>query len=209
MVLAISELGMMTLNMEQVDKLIIYILGEEIWSIDNSRYVGEYYRGKKQGLGIYQWSDGSRYEGEWFDNLLHGYVKYIYLIAKGLFYFNDGKTYIGQWRYNTMHGFGKFCGKDGKKYVGYFLNDQKEGFGFYYWPKSKRVYVGFWKAGKQEGLGKVISDKKEKFYYWRSGQKVKSFTDENQAFSAMLEKQIRFKLFFNLTSDYIFENYIN
>jgi hypothetical protein len=31
-------------------------------------------------LGTYIWSDKSRYEGEWYENCLHGYVKYFFLI---------------------------------------------------------------------------------------------------------------------------------
>ncbi len=58
-------------------------IGEEFW-MDDSQYRGNYVKGKKQGIGIklifiylgaYKWADGSRYEGEWFENCLHGHVR--------------------------------------------------------------------------------------------------------------------------------------
>jgi len=61
---------------------------------------------------------------------------------------------MGQWRYNSMHGYGEFHWKDGRIYSGYYVQDKKEGFGIYYWEKDNKAYVGFWKDGKQNGVGK-------------------------------------------------------
>ena len=36
---------------------------------DGSMYIGEYYKGKKNGIGTYSWPDGTRYEGQWSNNL--------------------------------------------------------------------------------------------------------------------------------------------
>lgn len=38
-------------------------MGIEIWP-DNSRYEGEYSNGKKNGKGILEFGDGSKYEGK-------------------------------------------------------------------------------------------------------------------------------------------------
>ena len=46
--------------------------------------MGEYLKGKKHGVGTYIWADGSRYEGEWYDSCLHGYV----------FNFNSGHLFL-------------------------------------------------------------------------------------------------------------------
>jgi len=41
------------------------------------------------------WSDGSIYNGEWFDNKITGFGVYKWL---------DGRVYTGQWLNNNMHG---------------------------------------------------------------------------------------------------------
>ncbi len=49
--------------------------------MDQSCYRGEYKKGKKHGYGTYQWTDGSKYQGQWEDNCLNGFVIY-YLLTK-------------------------------------------------------------------------------------------------------------------------------
>ena len=49
---------------------------------------GEYYMDKKQGFGIYSWTDGRRYEGQWMNGKQHGEGKYL---------LPDGKENIGIW----------------------------------------------------------------------------------------------------------------
>ena len=44
--------------------------------MDGSCYKGVYKNGKKHGFGTYQWTDGSKYQGQWEDNCLNGYVNY-------------------------------------------------------------------------------------------------------------------------------------
>ena len=38
--------------------------GVYTWS-DGRKYEGEYYMDKKHGYGIYYWADGRKYEGNW------------------------------------------------------------------------------------------------------------------------------------------------
>jgi len=45
--------------------------------------------GKAHGKGVYSWSNGEVYDGEWDQGLKHGYG-----IWRGLY--ND--SYIGEWR---------------------------------------------------------------------------------------------------------------
>jgi hypothetical protein len=40
--------------------------------------------GKKQGKGKYEWSDGSYYDGEWYDNKINGFVSFNLNIFRGL-----------------------------------------------------------------------------------------------------------------------------
>lgn len=43
---------------------------------------------KKCGFGIYRWETGSRYEGNFFEDLRHGF---------GKMFWNDGSYYSGMW----------------------------------------------------------------------------------------------------------------
>jgi hypothetical protein len=44
--------------------------------------------------GIYNWSDGRRYEGEWLDNNMHG---------KGVYTWKDGRKYEGEYFNDKKH----------------------------------------------------------------------------------------------------------
>ena len=58
--------------------------------------------GKKEGYGICFFPEGSRYEGEWKDDQMHGFGK--------LFYANGSLAYEGQWKDSEFHGIGKvYC----------------------------------------------------------------------------------------------------
>jgi hypothetical protein len=104
--------------------------------------------------------------------------------------------YIGQWQYNSMHGYGEFHWKDGKRYAGYYVHDKKEGFGIYYWANPNRVYIGFWKGGKQDGVGKYINPKITRYGLWNQGERVKWYNSEKEAFAALLTSQYRFQNLF-------------
>ena len=41
------------------------------WS-DGRRYDGEYYDDKKSGYGVFTWPDNRRYEGSWLNGKQHG-----------------------------------------------------------------------------------------------------------------------------------------
>ena len=40
------------------------------------RYDGQFVQDKKQGFGIYTWTDGRRYEGWWHKGKQHGFGNY-------------------------------------------------------------------------------------------------------------------------------------
>ena len=67
--------------------------GVEIYE-DGSEYHGNFFEGKKCGLGTLIGRNGT-YNGDFKDNLFHG---------KGTFTWVDGRTYTGQWCRNLMHG---------------------------------------------------------------------------------------------------------
>lgn len=42
----------------------------------------------REGLGVYTYANGDKYDGEWRGNTKHG---------KGYFYYNNGELYMGEW----------------------------------------------------------------------------------------------------------------
>jgi hypothetical protein len=135
------------------------------------------------------WKDGSKYEGEWKDNNLHGY---------GIYYFNDNKIFKGEFRNNMMNGYGEFIWKDGKKYYGYYHNDKKDGFGIHYWTSPDRLYLGFWKEGKQHGIGKYVKNKIVKYGQWLNGERIRYFDSYSDAINALPENMINYQFYFKL-----------
>ena len=57
----------------------------------------------KHGKGAYIWNDGSKYNGEWFENKING---------RGVYEWPDGRRYDGDWKDNNMHGRGVYTWKD-------------------------------------------------------------------------------------------------
>ena len=45
--------------------------------------------GRKHGKGIFTWSNGQRYEGEWADDLING---------KGVLHYTNGDRYEGTFK---------------------------------------------------------------------------------------------------------------
>ena len=61
-----------------------------------------------QGRGIFSWTDGRKYVGDYKNDLKHG---------EGTFTWPDGRCYHGTWKDGKQHGDGIFM-KDGRKRKG-------------------------------------------------------------------------------------------
>ncbi len=100
---------------------------------------------------------------------------------------------------NTKNGYGEFE-NNGKRFLGYYLNDYEHGFGIYHWKSSNCFFVGFWKNGKRDGVAKILnSDKRNKYSYWKNGQKTKTFKDESEAHEYLTKKEIIYYNIFTFT----------
>lgn len=64
------------------------------------------------GVGVSVWSDGRRYEGEWYNNCMHG---------KGIYTWPDGRKYEGEYNYDKKHGYGILTWTDNRRFEGYFV----------------------------------------------------------------------------------------
>lgn len=170
-------------------------VGIETW-LDGSSFSGIYKDGGKDGIGIYHWKDGSIYNGEWRNNNLEGI---------GIYQFLDGRVYSGEWFNSSMHGYGEFLWPDGKKYVGFYECDQKSGFGVYLWKNPTRTYLGFWKNGKQGGVGRYISAKSSFWGEWENGDRKRSFDNKAEALSIFEKCHPEFLWIMKMTQDQIME----
>jgi len=81
---------------------------------------------------------------------------------------------------------------------GFYVNDRKEGFGIYYWSSpNNRAYIGFWKNGKQDGVGKYINQNSTRFGYWVAGERTNWFGLEQEAIENLTPEQKMYSNFFN------------
>nr|CCC93764.1 unnamed protein product [Trypanosoma congolense IL3000] len=129
-------------------------------------YEGEWVNGKKEGLGVYQWSDRS-YWGMWKAGMREGF---------GVLSTSNNFCYEGEWHLDRRCGFGKAFYENGSRYEGDWDNDMRCGEGLFVYPGGVTVsgtwrddtlcpdvttyypdgsfYVGEWVNGCRQGTGK-------------------------------------------------------
>ena len=79
----------------------------ELYFEKGCKFIGEFRRGKFEGLGKLISRDKTRYyKGFWKDGKMDGVGEYMY---------GDGTMYSGEFENNQKHGFGVFIYNDGKK----------------------------------------------------------------------------------------------
>ena len=90
-------------------------------------------------VGIYNWSDGRRFDGDWANNKMHGY---------GVFTWSDGRLYEGEYVDDKKEGKGRFKWPDGREYYGNWKNGKQHGEGEYI-DKKGTVRQGIWENGQR------------------------------------------------------------
>ncbi|OYU54683.1 MAG: hypothetical protein CFE25_15470 [Chitinophagaceae bacterium BSSC1] len=97
------------------------------------------------GKGIYKYSNGAVYDGDFVDSLMSGI---------GVMVWPSGDKYIGEWKRGNRTGKGKFIFKDGRVYEGDFNAGKLNGKGTMIY-KDGSKYIGDWKDGNITGKGKI------------------------------------------------------
>ena len=111
------------------------------------RYKGDFENDIKQGNGVILYKDtNEKYEGQFFNNKMHG---------KGIYIWNNKHKYIGEFCDGLMHGKGKYEWPDGSYYEGEYIKGIKEGHGEYEWSDGSH-FEGTFKNGKPDGKGVLI-----------------------------------------------------
>ena len=116
--------------------------GVEFYS-NGDYYEGEFYKGKCNGSGVYNYFVNGRYEGDWIDGKYDGY---------GIESWARGSRYKGQYRQGSRHGYGVYRFYTGDSYAGMWFNGQSHGTGVQTCSDGS-CYVGEFKFGLKHGLG--------------------------------------------------------
>ncbi|XP_030583500.1 ankyrin repeat and MYND domain-containing protein 1 isoform X2 [Archocentrus centrarchus] len=96
-----------------------------------------------EGLGVQEWPDGSRYEGEFVNGFKHG---------KGRYSWANGEYYEGSFYKDYRHGDGLYCWPTGHKFSGKFYLNRKEGYGQQVFPDGA-TFQGLYHADQRFGPG--------------------------------------------------------
>ncbi|XP_077574048.1 ankyrin repeat and MYND domain-containing protein 1-like [Stigmatopora nigra] len=102
---------------------------------------------KRQGFGLQEFADGSKYEGEFFNGLKHG---------KGKYTWRSGEFYEGSFYKDYRHGDGLYCWPTGNMFIGKFYLNWREGYGKHIFPDSA-TFKGLYHSDQRFGPG-VLSE---------------------------------------------------
>lgn len=138
-------------RVESDKKEILHGKGEYI--AKGFRYNGEFKDNKKQGKGVYVWSDGAKYTGDFADDQASG---------RGVWEFASGDRYEGDVVNAVMVGKGVLISKDGSKFEGTFADGKPHGRGTYVFANGDK-YEGGIAAGKKSGKGTYVSKNGDRF----------------------------------------------
>nr|XP_057929576.1 ankyrin repeat and MYND domain-containing protein 1-like isoform X4 [Doryrhamphus excisus] len=103
-------------------------------SPDGSKYEGVFLDGLKHGMGRYTWNSGEFYEGSFYKDYRHG---------DGMYYWPSGNKFIGKFYLNWREGYGKHLFPDGATFKGLYHADQRFGPGVLSEPSGHQD-VGIW-----------------------------------------------------------------
>ena len=152
---------------------------------DGRLYEGTLEAGRKVGRGLYVWSDGQRYAGNWRDDLPDGegeltgakgetYAGEFRIgkrVGKGRMVYADKTEYSGQWQDDKPNGEGTFRFLNGDVYQGQFVAGQQSGKGVLTHANGDR-HTGLWLNALREGKG--VTEWKDGQRYdgdWRANRK--------------------------------------
>lgn len=145
--------------------------GTFVWANGN-KYVGNWLKNKREGLGRMTYSNKDIFEGIFKDGRKHG---------NGIYRFHNGTLYSGTWEKGRLHGSITihYCNLD--SFQGFYFRGERMGLGTLLFSKGPvSAYVGDWRRGRQEGNGKLILRNKSEIHsIWLNGNPI---TEINQAF---------------------------
>ncbi|XP_059197333.1 ankyrin repeat and MYND domain-containing protein 1 isoform X2 [Centropristis striata] len=129
---------------------------------------------RRQGLGVQEWPDGSRYEGEFVNGFKHGKGKYTWI---------NGEFYEGSFYKDYRHGDGLYCWPTGHTFTGKFYLNRKEGYGQQWFP-DRATFQGLYHADQRLGPGVVsYPDGRKDVGLWLRERLLRLCTTVKEGFS--------------------------
>lgn len=128
---------------------------------DGSKYIGNWVEQIRQGIGRFYATDGSEYFGHFHDNKFHG---------EGTMTYPNKDEYRGLWEAGLRQGKGEIRFVNGNFYKGDFNEDAQTGIGTMVYADGSR-YEGEWVHNKRHGRGTL---------YYRDGQRLTGQWHEDQ-----------------------------
>jgi len=188
-ILAVIAVALLSSN-ESVDKEGNICIGDCVngqgtltYKKTNTKYVGYFKNGKREGQGTVILVDGRKYVGEWRNDYLHGRGIYTWpdgskqdgifkedkFFGNGIMIYGNGDKFDGEFKNNILDGRGTYVSVNGNTYVGEWKNGKMEGQGTY--TGSGFKYVGEFSNGTYEGQGTFIFEDGKKYIGgWSNGK---------------------------------------
>uniref|UniRef100_A0A665V920 MYND-type domain-containing protein n=1 Tax=Echeneis naucrates TaxID=173247 RepID=A0A665V920_ECHNA len=130
--------------------------------------------GRREGVGVQEWADGSRYEGEFVNGFKHG---------KGKYTWRNGEYYEGSFYKDYRHGDGVYCWPTGHKFIGKFYLNRKEGYGQQMFPNGA-TFQGLYHFDQRFGPGVVSHpDGRQDVGLWLKERLLRFCTTAEESFS--------------------------
>ncbi|MED6276468.1 hypothetical protein CHARACLAT_003353 [Characodon lateralis] len=128
----------------------------------------------RQDVGVQEWPDGSKYEGEFLDGFKHG---------KGRYSWRNGECYEGFFYKDFKHGDGVYCWPTGHKFTGKFYLNRKEGYGHLSFPGGA-IFQGLYYSDQRFGPGVVTyPDGRQDVGFWLGQRLLKLCSSVEEGFS--------------------------
>lgn len=109
---------------------------------DDEKYFGDLEDGKRDGTGVYVYSNGDVYNGEWKDDNRCG---------SGTMVYSNGDRYTGEWKNDSMNGIGVYQYANGDRYEGGWKDGLMDGEGIITFSDG-RTYKSKWRSGDDTGF---------------------------------------------------------
>ena len=81
---------------------------------NGNQYSGNFFKGKFNGYGVFEWKNKSKYEGHWVNEKKHGKGNQPVLI-QGKYTYDNGDVYEGDFCNDIQSGFGTLTKDNGLK----------------------------------------------------------------------------------------------
>jgi len=129
--------------------------GKGVYNYSNGDvYDGQFAEGKKNGNGTMKYACGDVYKGAWKHERKEG---------KGSMQYVNGDVYEGEWKGDMRNGAGVLAFSDETKFEGQWKDDVREGEGVLI--KNDDKYEGIWiKNEMQKGKVKISYSNKDEYY---------------------------------------------